>query len=55
MENLSEKEQLIIKTMIENKINELEKEKSQVKIVKDYLALDNALIDLRKILNKISK
>lgn len=55
MNNLSEKEQLIIKTMIEDKIAELEKAKSQVKIVKDYLALDNTLIDLRKILNKISK
>lgn len=55
MNNLNEKEQLIIKSMIEDKIAELEKVKSQVKIVKDYVTLDNALIDLRKILNKISK
>lgn len=55
MNNLTEKEQLIIKTMIENKINELEKKKSKVKTATDYIALDNYCYDLRRIMCKISK
>lgn len=55
MNNLSEKEQLIIKTMIEDKIEALEKQKSQVKVALIYAHFDNQITDLRKILNKISK
>lgn len=55
MNNLSEKEQLIIKTMIEDKIEALEKQKSKVKDVMIYSYFDNQITDLRKILNKISK
>ena len=55
MNNLNEKEQLIIKTMIEDKIEALEKQKSKVKDVRIYTYFDNQITDLRKILNKISK
>ena len=54
MNNINEKEQLIIKTMIEDKIAKLEKAKSQVKVVAEYVNLDNQIFDLRRILNKIS-
>ena len=53
MNNLTEKEQLILKTIIEDKINEIENEKKNVKVVMDYVALDNKAINLRKILNKV--
>lgn len=55
MNNLNEKEQLIIKSMIEDKISEAEKAKSEAKTTREYLICADKADDLRKILNKIEQ
>jgi hypothetical protein len=55
MNNINEKEQLIIKTLIESKIEEIEKAKKNTKVVMVYVQLDQQAINLRKILNKIEQ
>lgn len=55
MNNLTEKEQLIIKSLIADKIHELENKKSEVKSTFDYTVLEGQITTYRKILNKISK